>query len=139
MDAAPLGGVAQCTPPLCGAVQVWRYTKVNVHGCTRDFGPGDELIEDVVSDANCTGQTTPRQGRCPIGARGVLGKCTDSYGICKPDSLIFSKGSICKETLTQTLSLGGPFTPVPTPIETHKIIFEFTKTGSGCTTTLTRI
>lgn len=138
VSAAPLGGVDQCTPPLCGATQVWRYTNVNVQGCTRDFGPGDELVEVVVSDGNCTGQTSPKQGRCAIGAGGTLGRCVDSYGICKPDSQIFSKGSTCTETMTQTLSLGGPFTPAPTPIETHQIVFVFTKTGSGCTTTLTR-
>lgn len=139
VDAVPFTPVDQCKSQLCGAVQVWQYKKVNVHGCTRDFNPGDELVEDVVSDGNCSGQKIPKQGRCPIGPGGILGACKDSYGICKPGDQIFSGGSPCTETMTQTLSLGGPFASALTPIETHKIVFVFTRVGSGCTTTLKRI
>jgi len=128
-----------CSSPLCGAVQQWKYNRVNVvPPCTFDFNANDQLIEVVSSDGKCTGQSVPKTGFCPIAPNGSLGRCTDSYGVCKPpDQIQFGGQTTCTETMNQQMFIGGSLTN-SFLVESHQIIFTFTKSGTGCSATAVR-
>jgi hypothetical protein len=128
-----------CDPPLCGIVQRWKYNKVNVlPPCTFEFNANDQLIEEVSSDGKCTGQKAGKTGLCAIAPNGSLGKCTDSYGFCKPpDQIQFGGETTCTETMTQNMFIGGLTNRFF--VESHQIIFTFVKSGTGCSASAVRI
>jgi hypothetical protein len=127
-----------CGAGQCGAQIVYDVTGVTATGtgCPATLD-GLRVTETVATDNGCGPGTVTTGAGCPIEehppmmpGHGVVRNCTDTYGLCGPAGAFPAAG--CTETYTQSLSVGGVLA------ETRTIRFTISRTGGGCSGTVTR-
>ena len=127
-----------CGTGQCGAQIVYDVTGVTAtgSGCPATLN-GLRVTETVTTDNGCGPGTVTTGAGCPIEehppllpGHGVVRNCTDTYGLCGPAGAFPAAG--CTETYTQSLSVGGVLA------ETRTIRFTISRTGGGCSGTVTR-
>jgi hypothetical protein len=126
-----------CGAGRCGAQIVYDITGACGTGTGCPNIDGLRLTESVTTDNGCGPGTVQTGAGCPISSTppflptcGRISNCTDTYGLCGPPAYFPAAG--CTENYTQKLFIGG------TLAETHTITFKITRTGGGCSGTVTR-
>jgi hypothetical protein len=121
----------------CGAKIQFDITGITANGdCPPLVPAGTTLTEDVTTDNGCGPGSVTTGAGCPIAPDGTIPSCTDTYGLCLPPASV--PGTGCTEVYTQRLWITPPGTSGGTLAETRHITFVLTKTGAGCSGTVTR-